>query len=133
MSRFYDYSLKTGKGEDLALTDLQGKVVLLDFTAFGMEGNQERTLQLRELYNKYHARGFEIYQVSIDPDRHIWTQCCESLPWVSVFCEEGANSDMLKLYQVTQLPYYFLIDRNCDLNARQENISDLEQAIEALL
>lgn len=121
------------EGREVSLSSLKGNVVLLDFTAYTLRGSSERMLEMRKLYNKFHDRGFEIYQVSIDPDRHIWTQCCESLPWVSVYCEEGANSDMLKLYQVTQLPYYFLIDRNCDLNARQENISDLEQAIEALL
>ncbi|MBQ4003042.1 MAG: peroxiredoxin, partial [Bacteroidaceae bacterium] len=90
-------------------------------------------LQLRDLYKRYHARGFEIYQVSVDADRHFWAQRCENLPWVSVFCEEGLDSDMLKLYGVDHLPYYFLIDRNCDLQARQENISNLRQSIEALL
>ena len=50
-----------------------------------------------------------------------------------VFCEEGAGSDILSIYQVTTLPYYFLIDRNCDLKARQEYIPDLAKAIEELL
>ena len=120
-------------GTERTLSDLKGKVVLLDFTAFGMEGNQERTLQLRELYNKYHSSGFEIYQVSVDPDRHLWTQRCEHLPWVSVYCEEGVNSDMLKLYQVQAIPSYFLIDRNCDLRSRMEDIKDIKKAIESLL
>lgn len=120
-------------GTSRTLSDLKGKVVLLDFTAFSMEGNQERTLQLRELYNKYHARGFEVYQVSIDPDRHFWTQRCEHLPWVCVYCEEGLNSDMLKLYQVQEIPTYFLIDRNCDLQSRMETIDDINKAIESLL
>ena len=71
--------------------------------------------------------------MSVDPDRHLWTQRCENLPWVCVFCEEGLNSDILSIYQVTSLPYYFLIDRNCDLQARQENIPDLEKAIRDLL
>ena len=108
-------------------------MVLLDFTAYGMQGSSERTLQLRELYEKYHERGLEVYQVSVDPDRHLWTQRCENLPWVCVFCEEGLNSDILSIYQVTSLPYYFLIDRNCDLQARQENIPNLEKAIRDLL
>ena len=120
-------------GTERTLSDLKGKVVLLDFTAFGIDGNQERTLQLRELYNKYHSSGFEIYQVSVDPDRHLWTQRCEHLPWVSVYCEEGVNCDMLKLYQVQAIPTYFLIDRNCDLRWRMEDIKDIKKAIESLL
>ncbi len=69
----------------------------------------------------------------MDPDRHRWTQLCERLPWVSVYCEEGLDNDRLSIYQLQQLPSYFLIDRNLDLQARQENIPDLEKAIEALL
>ncbi len=120
-------------GQERTLSSLRGNVVLLDFTAFSMEGSTERTLLLRELYDKYHGRGFEIYQVSVDPSEHLWKQRCEALPWVSVYCEEGLESDMLTLYDVQHLPCYFLIDRNCDLQARQENIPDIEKAIEALL
>ena len=120
-------------GQEQQLSSLQGKVVLLDFTLFSMDGSTERTLLLRELYEKYHGQGFEIYQVSLDPSLHLWKQRCEALPWVSVYCEEGLESDMLRLYNVQQLPCFFLIDRNCDLQARQEDIPDLEKAIEKLL
>lgn len=120
-------------GQERTLSSLRGNVVLLDFMAFTMDGSTERTLLLRELYNKYHARGFEIYQVSLDPSEHLWKQRCEALPWVSVWSEEGLESDMLTLYDVQHLPCYFLIDRNCDLQARQEDVPDLEKAIEALL
>ena len=121
------------RGQEQTLSSLRGNVVLLDFTAFSLDGSTERTLLLRELYNKYHDRGFEIYQVSVDPNEHLWKQRCEALPWVSVYCEEGLESDMLTLYDVQSLPYYCLFDRNCDLQARQEYITDLEAAIEALL
>ena len=120
-------------GLDRTLSDLRGNVVLLDFTAFSMDGSTERTLLMRELYNKYHERGLEIYQVSLDPSLHLWKQRCEALPWISVYCEEGLESDMLRLYNVQHLPCFFLIDRNCDLQARQEDISNLEEAIEKCL
>lgn len=120
-------------GRDRQLSSLRGKVVLLDFTAFSVDGSTERTLLMRELYSKYHDRGLEIYQVSVDPNEHYWKQKCEELPWVSVYCEEGLESDMLTLYNVQRIPTYFLIDRNCDLQARQDDIADIEKAIEKLL
>ncbi len=128
-----DMTMPDIKGEERTLSTLQGQVILLDFTALAMPSSQERILELRTLYNKYHDRGFEIYQVSLDGDRHYWSQHCEELPWISVYCEEGLDSDILKLYQVEHLPTFFLIDRNCDLQARQEQIKDLEKAIESLL
>lgn len=121
------------QGKERTLSDLRGNVVLLDFTAFSLDGSTERTLLLRELYGKYHDRGFEIYQVGLDASEHLWKQRSEALPWVNVYCEEGLDSDMLTLYNVQSLPCYFLIDRNCDLQARQEDIPDLEKAIETLL
>ena len=128
-----DITMPDIHGNESTLSDLKGKVVLLDFTAFSLQGSQERILEMRKLYDKFHDRGFEIYQIGLDPDRHFWAQHCEKLPWVSVYCEEGLNSDIVTLYQVQGLPTYFLIDRNCDLQARQENIRDIEKAIEALL
>ncbi len=121
------------RGTERTLSDLKGKVVLLDFTALGLDGAPERTLQLRELYDRYHSRGFEIYQVCVDPDRHFWTQRSEQLPWTCVYCEEGLGSDILTLYNVQQLPTYFLIDRNCDLKSRQEEVTSLKASIEKLL
>lgn len=121
------------RGTERTLSDLKGKVVLLDFTALSLNGTPERTLQLRELYDRYHSRGFEIYQVCVDPDRHFWTQRSEQLPWTCVYCEEGIESDILTLYNVQQLPTYFLIDRNCDLKSRQEDPRTLSASIEKLL
>ena len=89
-------------------------------------------MQMRQLYNKYAARGFEIYQVSIDPDEHYWKTACEHLPWICVRDSEGEASGYLGSYMVRRLPTYFLIDRNGDLVARDEQIKDLDAAVESL-
>ncbi|MDD6607695.1 MAG: DUF4369 domain-containing protein [Paraprevotella sp.] len=128
-----DMTFPDVNGTEHTLSDLKGKVVLLDFTAIGLKGAPERTLQLRELYDRYHDRGLEIYQVCVDPDRHFWAQRCDQLPWVCVYCEEGLNSDILMLYNIQQLPTYFLIDRNCDLKYRQDEVRNLRTTIESLL
>lgn len=128
-----DMTFPDVKGTERTLSDFQGKVILLDFTALGLEGTPERTLQLRELYDRYHSRGLEIYQVCVDPDRHFWAQHCDRLPWTCVYCQEGVNSDILMLYNIQQLPTYFLIDRNCDLRYRQGEVRNLRSTIESLL
>ncbi|MBQ0050238.1 MAG: DUF4369 domain-containing protein [Bacteroidales bacterium] len=121
------------KGNERRLSDFKGEVLLLDVTAYAAQQSQERNIFLREIYNKYHARGLQIYQVSVDPDEHYWKTVSQSLPWVCVFCAEGIDNDMLRIYQVQRLDTYFLIDRNNNLVNRDENIPDLEKAIEALL
>ena len=69
-----DIKLPDNKGHERSLTELKGKVVLLDFHVFAMDESPKRILMLRELYNKYHAQGLEIYQISLDPNEHFWKQ-----------------------------------------------------------
>ena len=129
----FDIDLLDNKGQMRHLTDLKGQVVLLDFHVFATEESTARILSLRELYNKYHAQGFEIYQVSLDPDEHFWKQQTEALPWVSVRDADGINSQRLMLYNVQAIPDFFLIDRGNNIVSRAANIKDLEQEIRKLL
>lgn len=128
-----DIALTDNKGQTRKLTDLKGQVVMLDFHVFAMPESPKRILMLRELYDKYHARGFEIYQVSIDGDEHFWKQKTAALPWISVLDTDGIHSSRLAIYNVQSVPEFFLIDRNNTLVSRSTQISDLEKAIEALL
>ena len=128
-----DITLPDNKGKQRKLSSLKGKVVLLDFHVFATENSPARILLLRELYNKYHAQGFEIYQVSIDPDEHFWKQQTAALPWINVRDDNGLQSQSLALYNVQGIPDYFLIDRGNNIVGRAQNIKDLEQAIKELL
>lgn len=128
-----DIALPNINGKIKTLTDLKGKVVMLDFTAYSIPKSQERILELRTLYNDYASKGFEIYQVSLDPEEHYWKTVSESLPWICVFEKDGTASSYINLYQVKTLPTYFLIDRNGNVIARSENIPNTRKAIESLL
>ena len=128
-----DIALEDNKGQMRHLTDLKGKVVLLDFHVFAMDESPARILMLRELYNKFQAQGFEIFQVSLDPDEHFWKQQTAALPWVNVRDENGVQSQQLMLYNVQAIPDYFLIDRGNNLIKRAVQIKDLEAEIQKLL
>ena len=128
-----DIALEDNKGQVRHLTDLKGKVVLLDFHVFAMDESPARILMLRELYNKFQAQGFEIFQVSLDPDEHFWKQQTAALPWVNVRDENGIQSQQLMLYNVQAIPDYFLIDRGNNLIKRAVQIKDLEAEIQKLL
>ncbi|WP_033147564.1 TlpA disulfide reductase family protein [Prevotella sp. P6B1] len=128
-----DIQLLDNKGQMRSLTNLKGQVVLLDFHIFAMENSPARIIQLRELYNKYHAQGLEIFQVSLDPDEHFWKQQTAALPWISVRDEDGVNSQRLMLYNVQSVPDFFIIDRGNNLVKRAAQIADLETEIKNLL
>ena len=125
--------LTDNKGTKRMLTDLKGKVVLLDFHLFSLQDSPKRILMLRELYNKYHAQGLEIFQVSLDSDEHFWKQQTAALPWISVRDAEGIQSPVLTYYNVQSLPEFFLIDRGNNLVKRSSQMKDIENEIKALL
>ena len=128
-----DIALLDNKGVQRHLTDLKGQVVLLDFHIFAMDDSPARIITLRELYNKYHAQGLEIFQVSLDPDEHYWKQQTAALPWINVRDEDGVNSSRLTLYNIQSVPDFFIIDRGNNLVKRAAQIKDLEAEIKALL
>ena len=90
-------------------------------------------MMMRDIYNKYHDRGFEIYQVSFDSQEHYWKTKTAALPWVSVWDEDGLRSRVLSLYNVQTLPTFFLIDRNNVLQKRDAQIKDIDAEIKTLL
>ena len=121
------------KGQLRRLTDLKGQVVLLDFHLFATRESTERIMMMRDVYNKYHARGFEIFQVSIDPDEHFWKTQTAALPWVSVWDGDGMDSNNLLNYNVQAVPTFFLIDRSNSLYKRDVQIKDVDAEIQKLL
>ena len=126
-------SLEDNKGHMRSLTDLKGKVVMLDFHVFGARESTKRIMMLRELYNKYHSRGFEIYQVALDPDEHFWKTQTAALPWICVRDPQGINSQNLALYNVQSLPTFFLVSRGNSLYKRDAQVKDLDAEINSLL
>ena len=132
-SGIIEVALPDNKGNIRKLTSLKGKVVLLDFHTFASKGSTARIMMLRELYNKYHAQGLEIYQVSLDPDKHFWKESVSALPWICVHDENGANSAFAAQYNVQTIPTFFLIDRQNVLQKRDAQISNLDATIKSML
>ena len=133
VSNVIDINLPDSKGQQRRLTELKGKVVLLDFHVFASDGSTQRIMQLREIYNKYHAQGLEIYQVSLDPDEHFWKTQTAALPWICVRDERGPQSEYLVSYNIQSIPTFFLVGRNSDLDKRDAQIKDLDAEIRSLL
>ena len=127
-----DFTLADNKGVQRSLSSLKGNVVLLDFHLFANDKSMQRIMMLRELYNKYHVAGFEIYQVSVDPDEHFWKTQTAALPWVSTRVDENTQK-VLQLYNVGQIPTFFLLDKNCNVVKRDVQIKDIDAEIKALL
>lgn len=132
-SGIVDFTLPDNKGVNRRLSDLKGKVVLLDFHVFGADGSAKRIMWLRNIYNKYHNQGLEIFQVSLDPNEHFWKTQTAALPWICVRDADGAQGSVVGLYNVQTIPTFFLLGRDCNVYKRDVQIKDLDAEIRSLL
>lgn len=128
-----DVSLRDMMGNVRKLSELKGKVVILDFTIYQSAVSASHNYMLRALYDKYAARGLDIYQVSLDADEHYWKTTADNLPWICVRDGNGVYSAVAASYNVQKVPSFFLINRKNELSARGENVKDMESAVKTLL
>ena len=125
-----DLELIDNKGATRKLSELQGKVVILDFHTFEANNSTERIMELRRLYNKFHAQGLEIFQVAVGTNEHFWKTSVAALPWVCVYDKTGTA---VSTYNVQAIPTYFILDRSCSPVKRDIQIKDVDAEIQALL
>ena len=129
---FLDIALQDDNGITQSLSDLRGKVIVLDFSAIEMEQSKGYIFELRELYNRYSKRGMAIYSVSLDRNRLLWEDGVVNLPWTNVYAGEKAT-EVLMQYNVQSLPTLFLLDRKGNVQGRYSNFEQLDADIRKYL
>jgi len=126
---YIDISLPDRNGNEISLSSLIGKVILLDFSAFESRESVAYTFALRDLHQKYAAKGFEIYQVSLDKNKQLWLDETENLPWICVRDENGPLTPIASTYNISTIPTYFLITPEGEIVGRDMNRQALEREI----
>ncbi|HVX12089.1 MAG TPA: redoxin family protein [Pirellulales bacterium] len=116
----------------------KGKVVLVDFWATWCGPCKAELPNVKEVYEKYHDRGFEVVGISLDEESDTLTKFIkeEHLPWPILFegGEEtsGWNHPLAKKYGVTAIPMAVLIDRQgkvVTLSARGERLATMVEEL----
>jgi len=108
-----DISLPSPDGKIITLSSLRGKIVLLDFWAAWCQPCRMENPNLVENYKKYHDKGFEIYQVSLDRTREDWINGIkqDNLNWTHVSELKYWNSSVVKQFNINGIPMSYLLDR----------------------
>lgn len=109
-----DFSQQTPDGKTLALSDLRGKVVLIDFWASWCRPCRIENPNVKKIYAKYAKKGFEILGVSLDRDHAAWVKAIQDdeLPWKHVSDLGFWNNAAAQQYGVASIPYTVLVDRD---------------------
>ncbi|GAB2770591.1 redoxin domain-containing protein [Salinimicrobium soli] len=133
-----EFSAPTPNGEDLALKNVMGKVTLVDFWASWCKPCRVENPNLVEVYKKYHDKGFNIIQVSLDRpgQKEKWMQAIEEDnlgAWNHVsnlmFWQDPIAAD----YGVRAIPAAFLLDENGNIAAKNLRGEELEEKVSELV
>lgn len=109
-----EIALPTPEGDTISLYSTRGKVVLLDFWAAWCKPCRMENPNLVANYKKYHDKGFEIFQVSLDRTRDQWLKGIEDDglgEWIHVSDLKFWNSVVVPVYYIEGIPASFLLDR----------------------
>lgn len=124
-------------GREVSLEALRGKVVLIDFWATWCGPCIAEIPNVRDVYAKYHDRGFEIIGVSLDDEKDrskfIDLVAKEGVTWPQRFQGKGWKDDLAKAYTISGIPAMFLLDADGRLVTTNARGPKLEQEVRRLL
>lgn len=132
-SQLPDISLSNVKGQTVSLSSFKGDYVLLDFTAYKSDFSLQHNETIKKIYNKYKSKGLVVYQISFDSDVHFWKNVSVELPWTTVYEPQSIYSNILKNYNVRELPTAYIINKEGDLIKRVDDFSRLDEYIGQML
>lgn len=130
-----EFELTIPDGKKLALKDLRGHIVLIDFWASWCGPCMDEMPNVKALYEKYHDRGLEIVGISMDNNKAKWEGAIEraGLVWHHVSSLKGMNRcPVAKLYQVVAIPKLYIVDKDGKIIAKDLRGEELREKIDEL-
>lgn len=133
--RYADFELTDVNGNSIKLSDLKGKIILLDFWASWCFPCRKENKNLVKVYDDYKKYGFEIFGVSSDKVKEDWLEAIkkDKLIWTNVLGENGDDSKPFLIYGIYGIPDNFLINSEGIIVARNLRGDDLRKKLDELL
>lgn len=135
VKNYPDLSLPDIYGKQQRLSELDGKVILVNFWSLAMPESSIFNADLKEVYKNIGSTQFEIYDICVDSDRNAWILASQNqkLPWVNVWDGSSIGQKSVRSYNVTSVPANFLIDTKGVIVAKNIYGENLENRVNSLL
>ncbi len=134
-----EIAMRNPKGKEMKLSDLRGRLVLIDFWASWCGPCRRENPNVVAAYEKYDkakfrtAKGFEVFSVSLDSDPVRWEAAIEQdgLDWDYHVSDLARwNSEAAALYGVSSIPMSFLVDENGVIIAKNLRGMELHRQVD---
>ena len=129
-----EISLPDPDGKTQSLSSLRGKIVLVDFWAGWCAPCRRENPNLVKAYNKYHSKGFEIFQISLDKTKPEWVAAIkqDGLNWIHVSDLKYWGSPVARQYGIESIPANYLLDKDGKIIGSNLRGADLEAELDKL-
>ena len=130
--RYLDFKIPASDGEGKKLSDLTGKLTLLQFWSSHCGPSKVLNATLAELYKTYHPQGLEIISIANDTDKEEWQRAIkeDNLSWSQLSNLQGWDGEVLRAYGVHATPSNFLINSEGIIIERNLRGDELKKKIE---
>ena len=137
-----EIALPTVEGEDFKLSQLQGKLVFVNFWASWCAPCRKKSPELREIYDKYKAsdfedgeKGFEILNVSLDKNQVAWENSIKKdsiAEFINVGDMKGWKGATAKSYNISKIPSSVLLDGEGTIIAKNLSTQSLKKKLKRM-
>ena len=129
------FSVTSTEGKTLSPAAFKGKVLLIDFWATWCGPCVAEMPNVKQVYAKFHPKGFEIVGISLDQSREKLDQYVKTneIVWPQYFDGKWWNNDVAVRYGVKSIPTTILVDRAGKIRFKSLRGKQLEAAVEKLL
>jgi len=118
-------------GKRFSLTDLRGRVVLVDFWATWCRPCIAEVPNVRRVHRKYKDAGFDVVSISLDKNRSRFKSYAKKngMKWYHVMEGGGWGTRLAKKYGVRSIPAMYLLDHEGKVISTKARGQELERLV----
>lgn len=124
-----DITMADNNGQSFSLSSLRDKYILLEFWASWCIPCRQNFPAIRNIYNLYKEKGFEVIGISLDTDNSKWLQAIkkDTLNWKNISDLKEWGSPVVKMFNINSIPFNVLIDNTGTIISTNISVSELEK------
>jgi peroxiredoxin len=128
---YSDFSVQNSEGKIQNISELRGKLTLLQFWSSTCTMSRIMNSTLSKVYKNYHSKGFEIISVSNETDKDQWLNAIENdqLKWPQLSNFKGWKGEVFEAYGIHSTPSNLLINSGGKIVERNLDGDEIEEKI----